>query len=169
MHGKAPALFEGCAGLSHKTKHPLLDDDDKPPWLSIAHKYIQIYLTLKPLWNIFSLQRLRIFASRAGRRPPLVVCARGWRQIAAARPSEDELAGSSPFCHHGSESCRWMTKTYSSPSGSEDPDGQRPLWFAGQRLISMIQLISFSFLISCSSYLEYYRLVKFSDCIFQTN
>lgn len=143
IHSTAPALFAGCAGLSHKTNHLLLDGDDKPPWLSIAlgGLYIQIYLTLRPerekksLWNIFPLHRLRIFASRAGGRPPLVACARGWRQIAAARPSEDELAGSSRFCHHGSESYRWMTKTYSSLSGSEDPDGQRPLWFAGQGLL----------------------------------
>lgn len=129
-HSKAPAWFDWCAGLSYKTNHLLFDSDDKPTWLSItlALLYIQINFTprperIKPLWDIFPLHLHRIFASRAGRRPPRVVCARKWRHIATAWPSEDKLAGSSCFSHHGSESYRWMTKTYSRMSGSGDPDG----------------------------------------------
>lgn len=124
---KAPASFVWCAGLSNKTNHLLFDMmTNHLSWASHRMFYIFKYILLsglreKSLAGIFSH---RIFASRAGRRPLLVVCVSGWRHAATARLSEDKVAGGSRFCHHhGSESYRWMTKTYSRMSGSEDRGG----------------------------------------------
>lgn len=145
IHSTAPALF---------ALFLLLDGDDKPPWLSIALGvlYIQIYLTFRPerekkvsLEYFPTAPSLPLGLVDAHRLLPV---REGGDRSQLLGPLRTSSLGSSRFCHHGSESYRWMTKAYSSLSGSEDPDGQRPLWFARQGLLS------FCFLIICFWYLD---------------
>lgn len=147
-HSTAPALF---------ALFLLLDGDDEPPWLSIALGvlYIQIYLTLRPEREKKSLSGIFSHCTVSASLPLRLVDAHrllpvreGGDRSQLLGPLRTSSLGSSRFCHHGSESYRWMTKAYSSLSGSEDPDGQRPLWFAGQGLLS------FCFLIICFWYLD---------------